>query len=123
MQTDNLKELLDIDVSWQDDYWNRNSEGAAVHNSSRMSVNIHKIKQELNDSIQHLSMELSSCNDSALESSRNSFSVSDNTNTAGLCGLLLFCSVLKIKKSTDFYQFYGIPNRTCFKNLICFIFR
>lgn len=92
LQTDNLNELLDIDLSWQDDYWNGNSEGAAAHNSSQVSISSNQSKQELEDSIQHLSMELSSRNDCALESSQNSFSSSDNTNTAGPCGLLIFCS-------------------------------
>jgi hypothetical protein len=90
LQTDNLNELLNIDLSWQDDYWNGNSEGA--HNSSQVSVSLNQSKQELEDSIQHLSMELSSSNDCALESSQNSFSLLDNTGTAGLCGLLLFYS-------------------------------
>jgi hypothetical protein len=92
LQPDNLNELLDIDLSWQDDYWNGNSEGATAHNSSQMSVSLNQSKQELDDSIQHLSMDLSSCNDCASESSQNSFSLSENTGTVGLCGLLLFCS-------------------------------
>lgn len=87
LQTDNLNELLDIDLSWR----NGNGEGAAAHNSSQVSVSSKQSKQKLEDSIQQLSMELSSCNDCALESSQNSFSLLDNTNTAGLCGLM-FCS-------------------------------
>jgi hypothetical protein len=92
LQTDNLNELLDINLSWQDDYWNGNSEGAAAQNGSQVSVSLNQNKQQLQDSIQHLSLDLSSCNDCALESSQNSFSLSDNTSTAGLCGLLLLCS-------------------------------
>ena len=103
LQTDNLNELLDIDLSWQDDYWNGNSEGAAAHNSSPVSVSLNQSKQELDDSIQHLSMDLSSRGDCALESSQNSFSLSDNTGTAGLCGLLVLQWVLKIKKFTGFW--------------------
>lgn len=92
LQTDNFNELLDIDLSWQDDYWNGNSESAAVHDSSQVSVSLHQVKQKLSDSIQHMSMKLSSRNDCALESSQNSVPLSDNTGTAGLCGFLLFCS-------------------------------
>lgn len=73
LQTDNLNELLDIDLSWQ------------------VSLSLNQSKQELEDSIQHVSMELSSRNDCALESSQNSFSLLDNTDT-GLCELLMFCS-------------------------------
>ena len=91
LQNDNLNELLDIDLSWQDDYWNGNREGPAAHNSSQVSVSLYQSKQELEDSIQHMSMELPSCNDCTLESSQNSFSLSDNTDTAGLYGLM-FCS-------------------------------
>jgi len=91
LQTDNLNELLDIDLSWQDDCWNGNSEGAAAHNCSQVSVSLNQSKQEFEDSIQHLSMELS-CNDCAFKSSQNCFSLSDNTGTAGLCALLTFCS-------------------------------
>jgi kinesin family protein 14 len=80
--TDNLNELLDIDLSWQDDYWNGNREGAAAHNSSQVSVSLHQSKQELEDRIQHMSMELPSRNDCALESSQNSFSLLDKTDTA-----------------------------------------
>jgi len=98
-----LNELLDIDLSWQDDYWNGNSEGAAAHNSSQVSVSLNQSKQELDDSIQHLSMDLSPCNDCALESSQNSSSLSDNTGTAGLCGLFVLQWVLKIKKFTSFW--------------------
>jgi hypothetical protein len=92
LQTDNLKELLDINLSWQDDYKNGNSEEAASHNSSPVSVSLNQSKQELGDSIQHLSMELSSCDDCALECSQNSSSLSANTSTGGLCGFLLLCS-------------------------------
>jgi hypothetical protein len=92
LQTDNLNELLDIDLSWQGDYRNGNSEGAASHNSSPVSVSLNQSKQELSDGIQHLSMEISSHDDCALESSQNGFSLSENTRTAGLCGFLLFCS-------------------------------
>ena len=92
LQTDNFNELLDIDLSWQDDYWNGNSESAAVHDSSQVSVSLHQVTQKLGDSIQDMSMKLSSRNDCALERSQNSVPFSDNTSTAGLCGFLLFCS-------------------------------
>jgi len=126
LQTDNLNELLDIDLSWQDDYWNGNREGAAAHNSSQVSVSLHQSKQELEDRIQHMSMELPSRNDCALESSQNSFSLLDKTDTAGLCGLLMFYSgsqKLKISLVSGFCKFYGIPNRKFIKNWICFICR
>jgi hypothetical protein len=92
LQTDNLNKLLDTDLSWQDESGNGNSEGAASHNSSQVSVSLDQSKQELEDSIQRLSMELSSRNNCALESSQNSSSLSENTSTAGLCGLLMFSS-------------------------------
>jgi hypothetical protein len=84
-----LKKLLDIDLPWEADDWKRN-EDADVHNSSRISVNMHQIKQQLNDSLQHLSVEFSSCNDSALKSLQNCSSLSDTTSTAGLRKFLLF---------------------------------
>ncbi|PNF30144.1 hypothetical protein B7P43_G01261 [Cryptotermes secundus] len=59
---DNLKELLHIDLSWEADDWKGKEEDAEAHKSSRILVNMHQIKQQLSDSIQHVSTKLS-CND------------------------------------------------------------
>jgi hypothetical protein len=99
LQNDSLKELLNIDLSWEMDDWKGNNEDADVHDSSQISVDMHQIKQQLNDSIQHLSMEFSSCNDSALEGSHNSCSVLDTTSTAGLYWFLLSHIGLKYSKT------------------------
>jgi hypothetical protein len=72
-----LKEVLDINLSWVPDEWKGKEEDAEARSSSRIFINMHQIKQQLSDSIEHMSMEFSSYNDSGIEV-HTSISVLDN---------------------------------------------
>lgn len=95
LQNDNLKELLHIDLSWEADDWKGKEEDAEAHNSSRILVNMHQIKQQISDSIQHVSTKLS-CNDLGTEVHKY-YSVLD-ISTANLSSLSVPPWVSKIFK-------------------------
>jgi hypothetical protein len=78
-----VKELLDSNLSWEADDWKGKVEEAEAHSSGRIFINMHQIKEQLRDSIQHTSMDFSLCNDSGIEV-HTRISVLDNIRTASL---------------------------------------
>ncbi|PNF30143.1 hypothetical protein B7P43_G01261 [Cryptotermes secundus] len=106
---DNLKELLHIDLSWEADDWKGKEEDAEAHKSSRILVNMHQIKQQLSDSIQHVSTKLS-CNDLGTEVHKYYYVL--DISTASLSSLSVppwVSKIFKMKSHLKLLFFFTLP--------------